>query len=320
MTKKSPERFRQYVRLLSARVSYVDTSRAMGDDPGMIFHWLSESRAAAERGDDPSIYFFEYNEGEGFKWLHEHLRSCITQNIEAIEAQARARALHGTYTEAKFQGRTVYKINPDLEMLGFEGAEAYERDANGKPIPELVWVPPSTDLVLGILAAHSKRYRKQSSVNVNMNSRVTGGVMVIEPKRPAQIAAPLPILEIIDQEPERTPTDERAPMDEAELAELLGDDEYTVSDTMPDAPAPAAAADFTPLPMREPEPEPERVIREPTPPMYAPTPLAAPLTQAERSGRPLSALERDLLSRARGTPEQRAAPIMIQPKLDRGGQ
>jgi hypothetical protein len=298
MTKKSPEHFCNYLRVLAATVSYAETSRTLGDDQSLIYRWLNESKAASATPDVPSVFRFEF-EGET-KFLHEFVRACITSSIEAIEAAARSRALRGTYTVAKFQGRTVYQIDPDLEELGFSGPEAYKRDpGTGEPKPELVWTPPSTDLVMGILAAHSKRYRKQTSISMDVNNRVSGGVMIVGGgSRPAMqnIAPPLPFLEIIE---------------DAEAEPVRADDPAPAHDDEPE--------DEQPIPPERVQPE-ERTIREATPANYQPTPSPSPLspTQSERTFRPLSDLERDLLSRARGTPEQRSAPIVFPTKVNRG--
>ncbi len=274
MTKKSPEFFCQLLTVLQGTVKNAETCRIMGVTEQSFYYWQTESKKSAERGDSPSVYFFEWNGSE--RWLHEHIRACITVSIEAIEAAARGRALHGTTTTAKFQGKTVYKTNPDLEQLGFTGPDAYYRDANGQPIAEEVWSPPSTDLVLAVLAAHSKRYRKQSQVSIDMQARVSGGVMVVGGSKPIQQAitqaAVLPALEVLDDEQPA----------EAEFNEVI-DDENDVDEVL-DAP----------------EPEP------------APVPPPAPRPSTATG--PLSELQRDLLSRLKapaGSPERVAPPSRV---------
>jgi hypothetical protein len=54
------------------------------------------------------------------------------------------------------------------------------------------------------------------------------------------------------------------------------------------------------------------VITEAPPTEWQPPPqqgILAPTTNAERSGRPLTPLEMDLLRRSRATPEERSKPI-----------
>jgi transposase-like protein len=289
MVKKSPEFFsQQYLPVLGACVSYAETARRLSINENTVYVWLRQSREAMKRGDDPSDYFFEFEDET--KWFHEHVKSAVSNSIQAIEAAARSRALHGTYTVAKFQGQTVYKIDPDWfdeemrDLLGLGEGDKYLRE-NGKLVPEMVWSPPAGDLVMAILAANSKRYRKQSSVSIDMQSRVSGGVLVVNGNSPAQVAAPLPVLQVLDAvaESERPLIDDAAPVDDAEP----GEDDMTVTDTPSSPPATEISA---PLP-----PAPASVrFSTPTPPEYQPGPNV--LIQP-RNGRPLSDLERDLLSK-----------------------
>jgi len=299
MTKKSPEYLSNYLRVLSEVLSYAEASRVMGADQSLVYRHIAESKAASANPDEPSVFLLEY-EGET-KWFHEFVRGVVTQSIEAIEAAARSRALYGTFTTAKFQGKTVYRDDPDLiglddEMLDFLGyKDRLLRDENGRPVPEMIWTPPSTDLVAMILQAHSKKYRKQSSITMDVNNRISGGVMIVGGNKPAPqtISAPLPVLEIIEAaEPEPALTDEPVPADDADEATEI-DEEFTPSTPEPVAPE-------------------ERVISEAPPPAeYTPPPQTGPLapTNVERSGRSLTPLELDLLRRVRGPVEQRSAPI-----------
>jgi hypothetical protein len=301
---RSVEFFRTYIRVLGATVSYVEAARRLNLSEAWVYKCLSSSKAASAAPDVPSVFLFEAEEDDGEpRWFHDHVRSAVSNSIEAIEAAARSRALHGTFTAAKFQGKTVYKEDPTLlgvddqllDMLGLP--DRLLRDERGRPVPEQVWTPPSTDLVLGILAAHSKRYRKQSSVDVNLSARLSGGVQVIGNKPAPSIAAPLPMLvEIVQEaieEPERAATDEEPPADFTEL------DDIGVTDTPaePDEPEPEAA----------PTPPAPVMIRAATPTEYAPPTQAGPLAPPRRA---LSPMERDLLTRLNGTPEQRSAPVI----------
>jgi hypothetical protein len=284
MSNRSVPFFRDYLRVLGATVSYVEAARHLNISEDWVYKNLSASKAASATPELPSVFLFEAEEGDGeARWFHDHVRSAVSNSIEAIEAAARSRALHGTYTTAKFQGKTVFKEDPMLigidddllEMLGYK--DRLMRDERGRPVPEQVWTPPSTDLVLGILAAHSKRYRKQSSITMDVNARMSGGVQVIGSKPAPQISAPLPLVEIVQDaiaEPERASTDEEPPTDFKEL------DDIAATDTDP------ATGSNDPV---EPAPTPaEPMIRAETPKEYA---LIAP-----RNGRPLSELEKSLLS------------------------
>jgi hypothetical protein len=321
--KKSPEYFRTYLRVLNETISYAETARILGDDPSLIFVWLKKSREDQKAAAENSIYYVEYPEGSGEPmWLHEHVRGAVSASIEQIEAGARSRAVHGTYSPAMYQGRTCYRINPDWEdedlrtLLGLTDRDKYLRDEHGERVPEMVWQPPSTDLVLGILAAHSARYKRQSKIDIDLNARHSGGVLVAgfnanQPPKPLpqQRAAAIPMVEILSDEI----ADEAAPSSDEPDPEAIGpggEDDLGVTDTPPDIPD----DDIAPAQTAAPEP---RVIREAPPAAYTPPPSAAPLTQAERSGRPLSPLERDLLSRARGSIEARSASPVLPPRTDR---
>ena len=123
---------------------YANASRALGLHPASIFRWLKRSRADAEHPEQPSEFCFEYA-GET-KFFHQHMRDCITASVERIEQAARSRAEHGHYSVSMFQGRTVYKSNPDYEdtetreLLGI--TDPWLRDANGDRIPELICSQP----------------------------------------------------------------------------------------------------------------------------------------------------------------------------------
>ncbi len=273
---KSSERFCQYLDILQATTSYAETSRALQQSEDLIFKWLRASKKAKEAGESPSVFLFAYGEDDEVLYLHEHVKAAITTSIEEIESAARGRARHGVWTVSKFQGKTVYQSNPDYEdpemreLLGI--TDPWLRDKNGDRIPEMNWAPPSTDLVMGILAAHSKRYKKQSQVNVDVNARHSGGVLLVGGSAPKTITQqtplPLPALEIID-EPERPLTD-----DEPNRIEEPGEDQQE---------------------QYEPEP-----IASP------PAPAPAPIVCGD------SELIRDLLTRAARKPTDplRAAPVM----------
>jgi hypothetical protein len=212
--KKSPEMLRAYLSVSAAKVSNVQTSRILGISEDLIYQWTAASRRAQSQGDNPSEWFFSYpDDDDEPRWFHELVRATITASVGDIEAAARQRARDGVFTDAKFQGRTVYKQDPELinqpDLVELLGLPDDLLRINGKLVPEQTWVPPATDLVLGILAAHSRTYSKRSTVDLNVNARVNGGVKVIPmfaPPPPA-IEAPLPVLEILQSADAVTDTD-----------------------------------------------------------------------------------------------------------------
>jgi hypothetical protein len=311
--KKSVPEFQKYLTVLGETLKYAAASHALRLHPSTIFDWLKSSKAAAaiERPDQPSEFKFEH--GGTVAWLHEHVRNVITISIEEIESAARSRALHGTVAVARFQGATVYRRDPALigrpdivELCGLPD-DLMRDPVTGLPMPELIHTAPSTDLVAMILQAHSKIYRRQSSVSVGMTAKISGGVMVVGgPQQRPQAQLPLPILEIIDaaeEEPTRTEqaivedldTDAYDDFDDAE-------DDAPVAQLAQSAPVPAPVADG---------------IRPDTIKAKLPTTTARPVQPPPMASGPNpavnrntdSALVRDLLSRMRGPAGVRSAPI-----------
>ena len=289
--KKSPEMFRALIALLDANPNYLEASRALRVSERLPFIWLKASKEAQAAGETESEYLFKFDPDdadEAPQWLHEHVRAAISISIEQIEAAARHRARDGTMVPAKWQGRDVWQLeDPALvDLLGLP--DEYRRDAKGNRIREMVWLPPATDLVLGVLAAHARRYKKLAGGNVSVNianNAQTNGVLVVGKPKPA---APLPVLEVIPEPPT--------------LEELLGEDQpddelelrpeaVEISDRVLNVPYPPPREDAAPVP----EPV---VIKTPTPPEYAPPPVN-PLLKPRVA---LTELERDLLTRASAIP------------------
>src|SRR6267378_7997857 len=140
--KKSVDNFSAYLDVLQGTLKYAEASRALGLHPSTIFHWLKQSKAAAQNPAQPSEFLFEY--ADELAWLHEHVRAVITISVEEIEAAARGRALHGHTSIARFQGKTVWAENPDtiglddetLKLCGYK--DRLLRDSVGRPVPEII--------------------------------------------------------------------------------------------------------------------------------------------------------------------------------------
>jgi len=227
MTLKSPEFLREYIRVLNDVCAYADAARVLKMDQSTIFVWLRQSKLAAERKDNPSEWLVSVDGEE--RYFHQHCRRAGDNTTEHIEANAKKRARDGFWVPSMFQGRRVPARDPKLigrqwliDMLGLD--DDLLRDKAGNVIFEMQYIPPATDLAMGLLAANSKKYRKQSTVDVNMR----GGGVVVVPMRaePAKVAAPLPILEIVQSvETERVPVDEEPAADFEpcrKLAERVG--------------------------------------------------------------------------------------------------
>ncbi|WP_154071933.1 hypothetical protein [Bradyrhizobium erythrophlei] len=176
-------------------------------------------------------------------------------------------------------------LDPDTrELLGFE-RDGLIRDANGACIPLTEHHEPPVAAVLRVLEVAFDEYTPKTKTNVTQNVSGIVGVQVVKAMTgpPAIPPAPVPPpqLEILPD-----------PDDAVALAELLGDEPDDIDGGNGDDP------------VDEPEPEPEMVaapepgpimIQTAPPPEYVAGPN--PLIQPRDGRRPLSDLERDLLSR-----------------------
>jgi hypothetical protein len=208
MTKKSPEQLRSFLDVLQGTTSWAKTSRIVKQDESLIFKWLAQSKKDAEHPEARSDFLIEYR-GE-VKFFHQHCKAAITASIEEIESAARHRARYGTEIFTMFQGRKVpsldYEkvgVDPDTLELLYGYRDEYLRDANGDIQYEKVWKEPSTDLVQLILQSNSKKYQRKSTVSMDIDHRMTGGVQVAHsigsmPRKQLEQQATLPVLEIVE--------------------------------------------------------------------------------------------------------------------------
>jgi hypothetical protein len=282
VTKKNIETLTAFLDIMQGDPVYAKASRALGIHETTPFRWIKESRRASEHPEQPSLYFLDYA-GEK-KWFWQHLRDCISASVERIEQAARSRAEHGHSTQSFFQGHAQYKLDPDWEdeelrtLLGLR--DQWLRDSNGDRIPEMVHHPAPVDLIAMVLTAHSKKYRRQSQVDVNVRGQI-GGVLHLGNQPPAKSVthqATLPMLEILSAAAEPQPV---APVSEPEADADDVDEiaEQADADDVDEVSEPAAVA--------SPPPPSEPVRRELTP------------------------LQRDLISRARMRLDDpaRSAPV-----------
>lgn len=264
MTRKSAEFFaKEYLPALEKYTSYLRTSRALGLNQNTVFVWINASRAAKKRGDTVSEFLFEYQD-EGPKWFHQWVLQCQRTSGENIEANFMDRLEHGYYRPCRFQGKTVWADDPKLvgvddETLEMLGLPDRLLRVNGEVQPELEWIPVGVDGTLAYLQSHRNKWSKQQTVNVN--NRMGGGVMIANQQ--PRIAAPLPMLEIVQDIIADDPAPEAGDdAGEPEAVDGPGDD-----------------LDFSDVPEPLPPPAASPVIREPTPAKYQsePSPLLTPL-------------------------------------------
>ena len=295
MTKRSPQFFKEvYLPTLASTICYATTARATGISSTLIFRWISESKKAADEAakvPDAAIsspFYFEYE--ERIAWLHEHVKFIqFTVDNQLIESAARMRASGPITVPTYYKGQRVPARDPFLigkpDLIDLLGRpDDLLRDKAGNVVWETQEIQPSTDLVALMMQSNIKKYRR--SLKVDVDERISGGVMVISRDETKAVAAPVPVDVIEDLSkfgPELPPADfselepeaEDGPGDEPDLAVTATPIEPTEQE-----PAPAVVTQ-----------EPEPMIRTETPAEYrAPIdPLIAP--------RSLSAAERDLLRR-----------------------
>lgn len=284
MSNRNPAFFRRYLTALGSFISYAATARKVGVSESWVYKVDEASRAAAiESPGGPSVFLFEEDEGDGNPlWFHQHVENCVRRSIEETESYLRARVTKPRLEPTLFQGQKVPARDPLLvgrpdliELLGLP--DDLLRDASGAVVWEMHEVHASSELVLAVLAAH---VRKLYGKRLDMTSEVTmkGGVLVSNGSQ-----LPKPTLEVIEQQVQDA--------DFSDVAEAM----VPVTDTEPNEPP--IAPDYADEPDRSAAPEPDTgpMIKEAAPTEYSaqPNPLIAPRSK----GRPLTALERDLLSR-----------------------
>jgi hypothetical protein len=268
---KSPEILQQIVQnIAGGQLCYTDAARAAGASPASFWRWLKQSAT----GDAEFIIEF-MDEKVQFADAVKNARKLA---ILDIAGKFETRMSNGHDEVLTYQGRIQYKERVEcigladdvVRLLGFP--HRWQTDANGEPIPLTVHVPPPVQGVIKVLESHFKQYVSRSEVN--MNSKISGGVTVIDRK-----AKPLPIPVAAQIAPPEQTAVERI----NDAADEDDNPDLDLSDILGDEPS----ADVAPVEMAsEPEPEP-----------------------APRAG--LSELERDLLDRLRaGVKQPRPSAIV----------
>jgi hypothetical protein len=269
---------------LADGMSYSAAARCNGVSKRSLFMWLQ-----ASRNNDPAflIHYLDSEEPQQFVKCAN-----VARRIHYLEMRSEfeRRCLHGHEEIVTFQGKVQYREDPRCvgldedtrELLGYE-RDGLLRNERGEVIPLTIRHPPPVAAVLRALAVgFPDEWRETTNTNSNLN--ISGGAVigVAHMKPSTSDQRPLPPLPPRPKVPE---------------LEVLNAGDHLELPEIADAPEPVA-------PEPEPEPEPAAPEAEPEPVVVVTAP-----TRAERSGRPLSALEADLLKRARGTPEQRSAPV-----------
>jgi hypothetical protein len=264
---------------LMAGFSYRGAAKSAGISEKSFWNYMRRSRS----GDEEMTLDFI---GERV-FFHEAVSDARRIMLHNVRSEFEKRSYLGHDEIVYFQGNVSWQVEPKCVGLDEDTREllGYRRDGlrevNGEVVPNVIHHMPPVAAALRVLEmAFPSEYVPQSKSAVTQTTTVNGlvGIAFAKPVTgpPSIPPAPVPppMLEVLP---------------DPSLAELLGEEP---------APAVAEPAEFDspdPAPIVAPTgPEPV-MIAEPTPPEYRPSgpnPLIQP-----RNGRPLSPLERDLLSR-----------------------
>lgn len=166
----SPARLKNLLTAIGEMPVATDACMRAGISYSTLKYWLTKSNEGAP-GDGFDVAVMP---GEDPIRFHDAWESAMLYGVERVEKAAIDKAL-GVLEPLTFQGRVIYKLDPDLLSLGFAGHEAYLKDANGQPVPETV-LKQDPDLMQFILKARKPDvYGTKQQIDVNHR----GGVLVV---------------------------------------------------------------------------------------------------------------------------------------------
>jgi hypothetical protein len=136
--KRTPEVMLRIVQQLSKLPVAKDAALANGVTTHAIKLWLTKSRLGQpgdgfdlvmNPDDDPSEHVIVR--------FHDAYDQALKDGAQEVYRAALTRAL-GYREPLTFQGRVIYKLDPEKVRLGMEGMDAYLLDDEGRPVPESV--------------------------------------------------------------------------------------------------------------------------------------------------------------------------------------
>jgi hypothetical protein len=271
MTLKTEAKLLEICDAFASGLSYRSSAKACGVSPRSLFQWLKLSTA----GDEDFIVEYlgermQFSQAMALarKALHMELRS----NLER-------RSALGHDERVFFAGMPTWQPDPRVVGWSEDDREAYGfprdgllRDKNGACIQNVIHHEPPIAAALRVLEmSFGEEYTPSS--NVNLINKDTG-VQVAAPVSAKLVVPPKPERPQLEYRPDPVPrsgADTEAK--EAEIENLLGPEPVAedASRDDDDEPEPVAAAI-----------DPGPVIKEPTPPKYAPglNPLIDPVKSA----------------------------------------
>lgn len=120
----------------------------------------------------PSPFLIEWRDKKD--WFHRHMQVALVDGDEQVLEAAWEQAL-GYHEVLTYQGRVKYQLDEFMYSLGFRGPESYLRDAEGKPIPEMLRKQDPEMIRWLAEKRFPQTYGKQQRIDVAHS----GGVLVI---------------------------------------------------------------------------------------------------------------------------------------------
>ncbi|QOZ79922.1 hypothetical protein XH83_33805 [Bradyrhizobium sp. CCBAU 53351] len=279
MTKRSPETLAEFVEAVADTGSVANAARKVGISISSAWSWMAQSRQGQ------SGFDLEYM-GQSMP-LHEAVKQAQRVVGATILDNFQLRLLKGTQEVSRYQGKTVFKRDPKLDLLSDQDltdlaiTTRYLLDDEGNPIPEVIHHEPPVAAVISFLqATYPKTWGHK--IEVSNRSTAASGVQVVPRMKPAA-AINAPAEPPVDVEPK-------------DLTDILGPDDESVPATI--------ELEVTPAP----EPGPSAEAVEPGAESASP---AEPEPPSE-SLKPLSALQLDLMARlAQRSNATKPAPVMV---------
>jgi hypothetical protein len=195
--KRGPDTFRALCEVLTKDPRFFVACEKMKIRESTGYRWLLRSKAS-----DPEFSFTWLDAAP--VWFHDAVRQAQSMYYTGLIQSVEHYAMYGRTRETRFKGRTVYKTNPEYDLLTDEqllerGIETrYLRDPITMDfIPEVEHVDAPVQLQLAVLQARAPRIY---STKVSHSHEVTRnlGVTIIQPPKIPPPALPSP--DVVDGE------------------------------------------------------------------------------------------------------------------------
>lgn len=178
-SKATPARLRKIVEELRKLPIVSEIERRVGCSHTALKYWLHKSASGYEGDGFDIVMNPDAPEDEQVTLrFHEAYDEALLEGIGQAEVVLYTRAT-GYAKPLTFQGRVIYREDPDLLALGLVGPEAWLRDPVTKqPIPETVWEQDPDLLTFMLKARKPEVYGNKQQIDVTHR----GGVLVVAAK------------------------------------------------------------------------------------------------------------------------------------------